>query len=219
MAGRKARITSMAAMGLGLGGFLMFTVSEHTAHAESAIEFFINEAKRLQQPHFSAPRSKPKPPAATSAPAAASSFDRLVCTRLCDGKRLVMAIRPTDRDHHRYRSMCQAAGGDARTHFAVERLTPIAAPAAMASGPVMEGRAATESNTQCPAQPPRPLAVPIFSDATLRQGDVVAMDGEFRVFVGNGSPPFSNADFAPLGKNLTGHLKGMRAANAASQKQ
>ena len=67
---------------------------------------------------------------------------------------------------------------------------------------VFEGRASlTQPAAPACAMPEGawPLSVPIFADATLREGDIVAMADGFRVFVGRGGPPYDDADFVEHG--------------------
>jgi hypothetical protein len=198
-----AKMTWGAAICVAAASVAALAGSGHGVRAESALEFLLNETKRThQQAAPAAPQSAAPPVRAHHA----RGFDRLVCTRQCDGARMIMAIRASGRDHHSYEAMCKAAGGAAEAHLMVEKLMPADAPAASQTTFTLEGRAA---GATCAS--PKPMAVPIFADTTLRHGDVVAMDGGFRMFVGRGAPPFAPSDFVAIEETkLAGRMQGMR---------
>jgi hypothetical protein len=59
------------------------------------------------------------------------------------------------------------------------------------------------------------MSVPIMNDATLRSGDVVAMRGGFKVFVGGGKPPFKEKDFVALDqrKRVSADLRKLKVSS------
>lgn len=182
----------------------------HVANAQSPADFFVEEARRVQRQTVR--ESTPPPPTRQAPLIASSEFNRIVCTRTCDGARMVMAIRSSDRDNDRYEQMCRAAGSSNATAFSIEKLAPIKASDLVATGPVMDGRATMASSSACAGKPGN-LSVPIFSDATLRRGDVVALNGGLHVFIGSGAPPFKIKDFRLMNeKNMAKGLRGMTVA-------
>ncbi|GGE41661.1 hypothetical protein GCM10007276_18770 [Agaricicola taiwanensis] len=140
-------------------------------------------------------------------------FDRVICTRVCDGARMVMAIRPSDRDHDNYLQMCSAAGNGEITEMTVERLGPVVVADLAASKPLFSGRSSSPAAASSCGGRINNLSVPIFADTTLRRGDIVALNGGFKVFIGRGEPPFTEADFKTLGeKDMAKGLRGMKVA-------
>lgn len=204
---RAMRTGRTAASGAALLGASLAVV--HMANAQSPADFFMEEARRVERQML----RQSAPPKRTVAPVISQSeFTRIVCTRTCDGARMVMAIRGSDRDHDRYEQMCRAAGGANRTQLSLEKLAPIKTEQLMVSGPVMDGRAALTSTSAC-TEKSDTLSVPIFADTTLRRGDVVALESGLHIFIGNGRAPFNDKDFRRVEeRDMAKGMHGMEVA-------
>jgi hypothetical protein len=171
-------------------------------------------------------------PARPRAPVS-SNLQRVVCKRQCDGAQFVMGFMPARSRQKEAEAMCVAAGGGAETQLVLEKFTPGVgfAPAVQtaSAAPLLEGRAALDTSkpdeapkatssfgTACPKSIEREafMTVPILHDATLRNGDVVATRGGFKVFVGNGKPPFKEKDFVALDqrKRVSADLRQLKVA-------
>jgi hypothetical protein len=158
-----------------------------------------------------------------------ANLQRVVCKRQCDGAQMVMGFMPARSRQKEAEAMCAAAGGGAPTQLVLEKFVPgqgFAAVEMASAEPVLqEGRAALNSNatTQlppatagCPQSASREthMTVPILHDATLRNGDVVATKAGFKVFIGNGRPPFKDTDFVALDsrKKVAADLRKLKVA-------
>lgn len=140
------------------------------------------------------------------------NFERVVCERVCDGRRFIMAIQLDDTDTEPQREMCRAAGGDAETRFWTETFVPGGDNLTLAS--LQTGRSSFAGET-CPAEVAgSALTVPILHDATLERGDIVATAEGFKMFRGRGPAPHKPSDFVALDpKRLNASdLKGLQVA-------
>jgi hypothetical protein len=186
-------------------------------HAESALEFMLNGGaanfgsgpgryvRRVEpvRPDYRADRYRAYPPEFYEqhryedyeAPRS-QNFERVVCERVCDGRRFVMAIQLDDTDHAPQREMCRAAGGDAQTRFWTEAFVPGGDNITLAS---MQTGRSTFAGETCPADVAgSALTVPILNDSTLERGDIVATTEGFKVFRGRGPAPHEPSDFVAL---------------------
>jgi hypothetical protein len=163
--------------------------------------------------------------------AAPRNLERVVCRRQCDGAQLVMGFSAGKSNRKQANAMCAAAGRGAKTELVTEKFVPGKGfeppPVQTASNaPLIEGRAsldssidqdATPTSSSCPESAERQafMSVPILHDATLRNGDVVAARGGFKVFVGKGKPPFKQSDFVDLDtrKRVSADLKKLRVSD------
>jgi hypothetical protein len=235
----------LAAVGLiGLAA-AAFTVDRSGLHAESPLEFFTKQhrqAPRYEREPVEVPREgggmfgffdeffdeEPQGPQVSTP----RNLQRVVCRRQCDGAQLVLGFVAGNGKQKQNEAMCAAAGRGAKTELIVQEFEPgkgFAPPPVQSASaaPVMEGRAAldTTAKQQMPAPassscPPSAekrafMSVPILNDATLRNGDVVAMKGGFKVFVGKGKPPFKQSDFVDLDtrKRVSADLKKLRVSD------
>ena len=194
---------------------LVLALGAAPVHSQSPIEFIVREAARLAgrgglempwEPRAPVP-SAPQPH--RSERQRQHSAVRFVCVRLCDNKRLALSTSTGASGREAAADMCDAAAAGAETALVEERLEPdgtfLAGSEAAGPAVLQEGRAALtetalasngEPANTCPAGVAgSPLQVPIFADATLRRGDIVATADGFRTFVGRGRPPFDAHDF------------------------
>ena len=160
------------------------------------------------------------------------NLQRVVCRRQCDGAQLVLGFASGNGKSKQNEAMCTAAGRGAKTELVVQKFVPGAGfeppPVQTASAaPLQEGRAALDTSSEngqeastkssCPdaATQRAFMSVPILNDATLRHGDVVAMRGGFKVFVGKGKPPFKQSDFVDIDKRrrVSADLKKLRVSD------
>jgi hypothetical protein len=211
-------ITTKLRYALALGVVAAPAVAIHMAHAQSPADFFMEEARRMERQTIQ--ERVVSPPEAAEADASlmpARSYDRVICTRICDGSRLIMAIRHNDRDRGSYEAMCKAAGHGQPTLLTTEKLAPVETRPATATS-TLEGRAGTSAAAGSCGGRSASMKVPIFADATLRRGDIVATEDGFQVFTGSGGPPFNERDFRKVrAGDMTARLRGVKVAGDLGQ--
>jgi hypothetical protein len=210
-----------SAIGVGLVGATLLGGSLPVRGQESAIDFYINEARR-QAPQRQQPREAPflfgifgpsiritRPPedeaprerGSYGGSARSREFVRLVCVRACDNARLPLTIQSTYENRTKQEEMCQAAGRGAQTRLVAEPLaTNDSEPMLASAKELVDGRAHASPVNASPGLCPAEIAeggfnVPLQNDLTLRRGDIVATADGFRMFVGRGLPPFVDSDF------------------------
>jgi hypothetical protein len=155
----------------------------------------------------------------------ASTRQRYVCTRLCDGEQLVLGLGGTGIGEDDYSDMCAAAGGEADTALLTTELDGSRARLDARAGEEFASAAELIADLRTkrrPAQCPAAVAeggfsVPIEADTTLKPGDVVATAAGFKVFVGRArAMPHKEASFvhvddarrlAPEVRRLLGKMK------------
>jgi hypothetical protein len=215
-------ITRKLKYALALGGVAVPAVAVHMAHAQSPADFFMQEARRMErqtiQERVVRPPEAPEAVETQASLMPARSYDRVICTRICDGSRLVMAIRHNDRDRGSYEAMCKAAGHGQPTLLTMEKLAPVEIRPAAAATSTLEGRAGTSAAAGSCGGRSASMKVPIFADATLRRGDIVATEDGFQVFTGSGGPPFNERDFRKVrAGDMTARLRGVKVAGDLGQ--
>jgi hypothetical protein len=206
MARHRYRPAAAAALVVLAGAAACGTIA---AHAQSAMDFILEEQARAQGRLLRNGRIIEEAPPVVVTPAPVEStggaVERLVCVRACDGARLPLSISRQGRDRALAEDMCHAAGGNEATTLVAEPLIPgqgfrsadadPLVPALATGRAAMSTPAGSRAASTCTGA--APLQVPILYDPTLRRGDTVMTDAGLVVFVGSGRPPFRDSDFRP----------------------